>query len=384
MIYADYNGSAPLNDEVKKYLLNRIQNGPFANPNTIHSQGVKVKNAMEKCREICASHLGAKKEQIIFNSGASEGISTIFHHELEKRSDKRNMILISAIEHSAVLNSAKYYQEKGYELIINPVDKDGVLNWNFYEETLKLKGEKIALVSIMAANNETGVIQPWEKACELAHQYGICFFSDTTQYIGKTFFNFFESKLDYAVLSGHKVGALIGSGLILIKNPSGFKPLIQGGGQEFGTRGGTQNFIAIESLAVALDEFSKNKNLLEEQKLKREEFEAKIKKDFPQVVIVGEKAKRLPGTTLIAFPGIHGQAVQIELESSNIFVSTSAACSDNEPVTSRVLKSMNTSDAVGRGVIRISFGLKAYEIGYESLYSHLKSAYNKLSKIQSF
>ena len=384
MIYADYNGSAPLNDDVKKFLIDRLENGPFANPNTLHSLGSKIFSAMEKCRTITAKALGASPEQIIYNSGASEGITTIFHHELDSREDERNVIIISSLEHSAVVNSAKYYERKGYKLITIPAKVDGIVDLEVFKEVMKNEGQKVALVSLMAANNETGVLQPIHEVTKICHSFGAKIFSDTTQFIGKSEFSFEESELDYAVLSGHKVGALIGIGLILVKNPIAFEPLIQGGGQERGFRGGTQNYVGIETLAIALHSFSQNKMKLKEVEIERKNFETKIKKDFKDVVIIGDSSPRLAGTTLISFPGIHGQAVQIELESQNIFVSTSSACSDNEPASSRVLKSMGVSETVGRSVVRISFGLNNAKANYDSLYHSLVLAYNKLKKIQSF
>lgn len=387
MIYADYNGSAPICDEVKKFLINRLeQNGPYANPNTIHSIGVKIKGAMEKCRGLCAEVLGADPRQVIFLSGASEGISTIFHSVLDgiTPTSKRKMIIISAIEHSAVLNTARYWEEKGYDLKIIPVTSDGVVEINEIENLINTHKETIALISIMAANNETGVIQPIENITKLATIYQIPVFSDTTQFIGKTQFHFKNSNLDFAVLSGHKVGALVGSGLILVKNPEKLRPLLHGGGQENGLRGGTQNYIANETLAVALKDFEKTMSQLAKQQECRLAFEQKIRKAFPSVVVVGDRASRLAGTTLIAYPGIHGQAVQIELESQNIFVSTSSACSDNEPVTSKVLRAMKVHDDIGRGVIRISLGVKDFEQNYEAIYNGLTKAYDKLKRIQSF
>jgi cysteine desulfurase len=384
MIYADYNGSAPLNEDVKKFLIDRLANGPFANPNTLHSLGSKIFSAMEKCRMITAQVLGAKAEQIIYNSGASEGITSIFHHELDSRNDGRNVIVISSLEHSAVLNSAKYYEQKGYKLFIIPALTNGLIDTTFFSQLMKDVGEKVALVAVMAANNETGVLQPMNEIVKITHQYGAKIFSDTTQFIGKAEFSFEQSQLDYAVLSGHKVGALIGIGLILAKIPIAIKPLIQGGGQERGFRGGTQNYIGIETLAIALHSFSQDKYKLKELENERLDFEKKIKNDFHELVIIGDDSPRLAGTTLLSFPGIHGQAVQIELESQNIFVSTSSACSDNEPASSRVLKSMGISETVGRSVVRISFGLNNAKTNYDSLYHGLVLAYNKLKKIQSF
>ena len=187
----------------------------------------------------------------------------------------------------------------------------------------------------MAANNENGIIQPYKEIGSIAKKSGVLYFSDTTQFIGKTEFNFSESNMDFAVLSSHKIGALIGSGLIMAKDETLLKSFIQGGGQEKGLRGGTQNYIGIETMAVAMEAFAKALPGLKEVQTLREKFESNIKSKFPEVVIIGEDSPRLATTTMIAFPGIHGQAVQIELESNDIFVTTSSACSDNKPETSR-------------------------------------------------
>ncbi len=382
MIYADFNGSAPLAPSVKDYLLKRLENGPYANPNAIHYLGTKTLMGMENARNVCAKVLGANPNQIIFNSGATEGISTVFHSVLSDSNKK--IIITSSIEHSAVINTAKFYEEHGFTVHILPVSEDGIVDLISFKNLMKNFGNNVGLVSIMAANNETGVIQPWKEINNICKEYGTPFLCDTTQYIGKVPFNFTEADVDYAVCSGHKLGAMTGTGILLAKNPESIKPLIIGGGQEKGHRGGTQHYIGNETLAVALSCLeSKFQNIatLNEMRLG---FEAKIKSAFPNVVIIGENAPRLATTTYLAYPGIHGQAVQIELESNDIFVTTSSACSDNMPVTSKVLKAMNVKDDVGRGVVRVSLGLCADPKTYDLLADELIKAYTKLSKVKSF
>jgi cysteine desulfurase len=207
---------------------------------------------------------------------------------------------------------------------------------------------------------------------------------DTTQFIGKTPFNFKESNIDYAVCSGHKLGAMTGAGILLARNPEKLLPLIIGGGQEKGHRGGTQNYLGNETLAVALSSLEKTFENIPALTKKREEFEKKVKDAFPEVVIIGQNAPRLATTTYISYPGIHGQAVQIELESNDIFVTTSSACSDNMPVTSKVLKAMGTCDNIGRGVVRISLCLNSPLEYYDHLAEALIKAYTKLAKVKSF
>lgn len=385
MIYADYNGSAPLCSAVKDYLKSRIESGPFANPNAIHHLGAKTLMGMENARAVCAKGLGADYHQIIFNSGATEGISTVFHSVLlSAKSQGKNVIITSGIEHSAVVNNAKFYETQGYEHLSLPANHDGIIEIETLKQWADSYRGKIALIAIMAANNETGVIQPYEKVVELAQKENIPFLCDTTQFIGKTPFHFKDSNVDFAVCSGHKLGALTGTGILLAKNPEDVHALIIGGGQEQGHRGGTQHYLGNETLAVAINELPKYFSNIPTLTQKRIEFEKKIKNDFPAVVILGENAPRLATTTYIAYPGIHGQAVQIELEAQDIFVTTSSACSDNMPVTSKVLKAMGIDDQVGRGVVRISLGLNASPDTYDQLYIALSKAYKKLAKVDSF
>lgn len=386
MIYADYNGSAPICPEVRNYLMKRLETGPFANPNSIHHMGHKTLMGMENARAVCAKIVGAKPKQLIFNSGASEGISTVFYSVL-KRAKKagKTHIIISGLEHSVVVNCAKRAQEEeGFEVLSLQANRDGVVDLDQLKTWLDEYAERLALVSIMAANNETGVIQPYREISKLCQKAEVPYACDTTQYIGKTEFNFNESGLDYAFMSGHKIGALTGAGFMLAKDPATLESLIVGGGQERNLRGGTQNYIGNETLAVALDYFQRNQAKLERLFEKRKEFENKVKEKFPEVVILGENAPRLASSTYIALPGVHGQAVQIELESKDIFVTTSSACSDNEPVTSKVLKAMGVDDHIGRGVVRISLGLCSNPELYDQIADALISAYSKLQQIKSF
>lgn len=385
MIYADYNGSAPLLPSVREYLKRRLDSDLFANPNAIHSMGQKVAKGIEKCREIIADVMGCYPDQIFFNSGSSEGISHIFHSILDKAPKEKNVIITSPVEHSVVPSALSYYEnERGFIVKTVEIDSDGRILLSSLEKLLNENKGKVALVTCMAANNETGVLEPYTEMAALCRKFDVEFFADTTQLIGKGEFNFEKSGLDYAVCSGHKLGALSGTGFVIVREPPKMKSLVFGSSQERGLRGGTQHYLGIETLAVAVKDFQDNIHKLKalgEAKLK---FEAEMKKAFPEAVIVAEKASRLPGTTLIGYPGIHGQAVQIELESNDIFVTTSAACTDNQPETSKVLRAMGINDQVGRGVIRISLSYSHGEKEYAALAEALKAAYTKLSKIHSY
>lgn len=385
MIYAEYNGSCPLLPSVKNYLEKRFKSELFGNPNAIHSIGQKLAGGIAKSRHVIAESVGCKPHQLFFNSGASEGISQIINSILEQTDENKKIIISSPIEHSIIPNALSFYEKrKGFQVEHTSVDAEGRVELESLINIIEKHKNKIALVTIMAVNNETGVHQPFKEIAQICREQEIKFFCDTTQLIGKAPFHFENSGLDFAVCSGHKLGALTGSGFMIAKDPSQLLPLVFGSIQERGLRGGTQNYLGIETLAVAIQDFYENiKNLKRLNSLKLQ-FENEIKSAYPEAVILGENADRLAGTTLIGYPGIHGQAIQIELESNNIFVTTSAACMDNQPETSKVLKAMGVNDKLGRGVVRISLSYSQGEQEYTTIAKHLKSAYNKLSKIQSF
>lgn len=383
MLYADYNGSAPLLPSVKEYLKKRLDTDLFANPNAIHSMGQKLGKGMEKCRAIIADAVGAYPDQIIFTSGSSEAVSTIFHSVLFNSPKK--IVITSPVEHVSVGKALKWYAENlGFRILTCRINHNGVVDVGHIRELLEQNKSNVALVTIMASQNETGVIEPWEKIAALCREFKVPFFSDTTQYIGKAPFHFENSAMDFAVCSGHKLGALSGTGFIIAKDPTLIKPIIFGSTQEKGLRGGTQHYLGIETLAIALADFKENGHKLKNLEASRRWFEAEMKKAFPLTTVIAGSADRLPGTTLIGYPGIHGQAVQIELESHDIFVTTSAACLDNQPETSAVLKAMGVDDDLGRGVIRISLSYSHGQKEYEELASALKSAYGKLGRIRSY
>lgn len=385
MIYADYNGSAPLLPSVREYLKRRIDSDIYANPNAIHSIGQKVFQGIEKCREVISQTMGCYSDQLYFNSGSSEGVSHVLHSVLEFAPTNKNIVITSPIEHVVIPSALSFYQERrGFQVEMVKISADGVVDLASLETLLNTHQGKIALVTIMAVNNETGVIQPYEKIAKMCQDQKVEYFCDTTQLIGKGEFHFENSGVDYAVCSGHKVGALTGTGFVMAKEPTKLKSMVYGSHQEKGLRGGTQNYIGVETLAIALSDFQTNQHKLKALGLARLKFEAEMKQMFPEIVIVGEKVSRLAGTTLMSYPGIHGQAVQIELESHDIFVTTSAACADNQPETSAVLKAMGISDDVGRGVIRISLSYNHSEKDYQELEAALKASYLKLRKIKSF
>ncbi|MBY0516439.1 MAG: aminotransferase class V-fold PLP-dependent enzyme [Bacteriovoracaceae bacterium] len=382
MIYADANGSLPLLPEVVNYLSTRIPSSLYGNPNAIHSLGSKIKSGMERSRRIASEILGSNSNQLIWTSGASEGISTVLQNILLPKNESRRIIVSSPIEHAAVMASLNYYVKVwGYELQLIPTSTDGIIDFNWLENFSKENAKQIALVTCMGVNNETGVLQPWEKIRDLTNQLGLTYFCDTTQIIGRVPFHFKESGLKWAMASGHKLGALPGSGFLLVQDPTKFTPFIWGGGQENGHRGGTQNYVGSETLAIALQTLPEKLKKIPDHLEWRKKMEAQYPKE---AIVIGQKLDRLPGTSLVGIPGLHGQGIQIELESQDIFVTTSAACSDNEPATSKVLRAMQIDDVLGRSVVRVSLPLSSNENEYMTIAKAMTAAHAKLNKIKAY
>ncbi len=379
MIYADANGSLPPLPSVRAHAKRRLDSELWANPTAIHSIGNKLKGGLERCRAMVADALGADPAHVVWNSGSSEGLSTVIRSVLLPAGPRR-VLYRSGVEHAVVVAAfAELVRHWGFQEKIIPVDADGLTDAAWLARELGAHGTDVAMVALMAANNETGVLQPWQQVRDLCRPLHIPFLCDTTAWIGRMPFHFLESGLEWAFVPGHKLGALPGSGCLLARSPGDLRPLIWGGGQEEGVRGGTGNYLGAETLALALQELPAKLAQAEDHQRWRADLEASLPKEC---VVVGQRHPRTPGTTLIGYPGLHGQAVQIELEAQDIFVTTSAACSDNEPATSKVLRAMGVADDLGRSVVRVSLPLTATQAESRAIGAALPSIYAKLTRIQ--
>jgi len=360
-VYLDYNGSAPLATEVEEYLINRLkEKGPYANPNANHFLGMKCSMGIEKSRNSIAKAFSVNNENVFFNSGATEGISAVFNHIRHTFSKESKKILVySDIEHSATINCADYLEEHdNFEVIKLNVLKNGQVDVEHLAEIIQQHGNNIKLISVMAANNETGVIQPISEISTLCHKNDILFFCDATQILGKSPFSFDRLNIDFLCCSGHKIGALTGVGALIIKNPNKFIPLIIGGKQEAGLRGGTQNYIGIETMGVAFELIENKMSFLKEIESKRNKFESELRKLFPKSIFFGEASPRVCNTSYFSIPGISNSDIQMALQMNKIFATTGSACSDKKDSLSHVLLSMGHSPDEIKGAVRLSCAMK--------------------------
>ena len=382
MLYLDYNGSAPLRKKVAQYLSERLEKeGPYANPNANHFIGSKCLMQIEKTRKNVAKFLDCNPHQVIFNSGSTEGISSVFLHTYFRHKDSdRKIILISDTEHAAPINESMFLENYGFKVVFIPTNPNGLLDFNFLENYVNENSTNIALVCVMAANNETGVIQPYEKIGSLCKKFRVSYLCDTTQIIAKAEFSFEQSNSDFITLSGHKIGALPGVGALVVKNPESFIPVIQGGNQENGLRGGTQNYIGIETINAAIDDILENHGNYEQIARYRDKFESSLRAQFPDITIFGDNVKRICNTSFLSLPNTDASDIQDLLQLQKVFVTTSSACSDQNSRVSRVLSSMGISSELSSGAIRISFCSNNTKDDFEKAFQILKEIYFQINK----
>ena len=340
-IYLDYNATVPVLEKVKKSLIDCLNLGPL-NASSVHYYGRKSKNLVENAKLNISKLINTKSDNIIFTSSATEAINLLFSNF--------NTIVVSSIEHLAVLSSSKS------ELII-PVDKNGVVDLNYMEKLVKIvsKNKKEILVSVMWVNNETGVIQPIKEVASIAKRYGCLVHCDAAQALGKIDINLNELEIDFLTLSGHKIGAPSGVGALINKNQFNLAPQILGGGQEKGMRAGTENILGILGFGEAALIMSKMpKQNHKHVKYLRDYLSNKIKKIRPETIFFGQKSDRVDNTLLMALPNIPGDLALMKLDLASFSVSSGSACSSGKISKSHVVSAMGYEDLASNS-IRLSF-----------------------------
>ena len=338
--YLDYNATVPILADVKDAVIECMNLGPL-NASSIHSFGRKGKNIIETSRENISDLINVKVEDIIFTSSATEATNLLFNNF--------ETIIVSAIEHLAVLSSSK-------SNLVVKVNKNGLIDLNSLEDLLKTQTshKQNVLVSIMWVNNETGVIQPIDDVIGLARKYGCFIHCDAAQALGKVKIDLKKNDLDFVTLSGHKIGAPSGIGALVVNNNFHLSAQIFGGGQEKGMRAGTENILGICGFGIAANILSKaTDESFNEITTLRDYLIKKIKSLRPETVLFGEGSSRVNNTILIALPNIPGDLSIMKLDLEGFAVSSGSACSSGKISESHVINAMNFKNLASNS-IRIS------------------------------
>ena len=352
-VYLDNNATTQVAPEVLDAMLPYFRD-LYGNPSSMHFFGGQVAHKIREAREQTAALIGASPDEIIFTSCGTESDNAAIRSALATRPEKRH-IVTSRVEHPAVKALCASLSHQGYRITEVAVDKNGLLDMDQYESSLT---PDTAVVSLMWANNETGVIFPVEKAAEMAHEHGVPFHTDAVQSTGKIPINMMGSAMDMLSISGHKLHAPKGIGILYVRRGSKFSPFLIGGHQEKGRRGGTENTPSIIGLGKACELAVMNMDR-ENTTVKRlrDKLEKVLLETIPQSRVNGDQVHRLPNTTNISFEYIEGEAILLLMNEYGICASSGSACTSGSLQPSHVLHAMGVPFTMAHGSIRFSLSV---------------------------
>ena len=353
-IYLDNNATTQVAPEVVEAMLPYFTE-LYGNASSMHTFGGQIHGRIEVARAQVAELIGAEPDEIIFTGCGSESDNTALMSAVECNPAKRHVIT-TRVEHSAILNFCKHLAGKGYRVTYLPVDTLGRLNMDALLESID---DQTAVVSVMYANNETGVIFPIEEIGKLLRARGILFHVDAVQAAGKIPINLKELPVDMISLSGHKLHAPKGIGVLYVRKGTRFCPYLIGGHQERGRRAGTENVASIVGLGKAC-ELAKKELARGTAPLAalRDKLEAALLKSCPDAVVNGDRENRLPNTTSISFEYVEGEAILLRLNEFGICASSGSACTSGSLQPSHVLRAMGIPYTAVHGSVR--FSLSSY------------------------
>ncbi|MDD2893231.1 MAG: cysteine desulfurase NifS [Halothiobacillaceae bacterium] len=350
-IYLDNNATTRVDPAVVEVMLPFFTE-QFGNPSSMHSFGNKVGLALKKARQQVQALIGAEHDsEIIFTSCGTESDSTAILSALKVQPERKE-IITTAVEHPAILTLCQTLEKDGYTVHYLKVDGKGRLD---LDEYAKLLTDKVAIVSVMWANNETGTLFPVEKMAEMANAAGVMFHTDAVQIVGKLPMDLKSSKIDMLSISGHKLHAPKGIGVLYLRRGARFRPLLRGGHQERGRRAGTENSASIVALGAACEQALANMAFENtEVKALRDRLEKGILAQVPNAFVTGDPDNRLPNTCNIAFEYIEGEGILLLLNKQGIAASSGSACTSGSLEPSHVMRAMGIPYTAAHGTVRFS------------------------------
>lgn len=380
-VYTDNNATTKVAPEVFEEMKPFLRE-KYGNPSSMHSFGGNIHKDIEKARERVANLLGADDTaEIMFTSCGTESDNAAIVGTLRTYPEKKHIITTKA-EHAAVLNLCQYLETIGYRVTYLNVDEEGMLDINELKSSID---NDTAMISVMYANNETGVVFPVEEIAEIARKRKIVFHTDAVQAAGKIPFKMTTLPADLLSISGHKLHGPKGVGALYIRRGTKFKPFLIGGHQEHSRRGGTENVASIAGFGKACEMASSHfKEDVKKVKALRDKLEKALLKDIPDTRLNGSKEKRLPNTTNIGFEFIEGEAILLMLDSKGIAASSGSACTSGSLAPSHVLRAMGVPFTFIQGSIRFSLSRYNTEEDIDYIIRHMPPIIEKLRKISPY
>ena len=351
--YFDHNATTPVRPEVAEAMLPYLTD-LYGNASSVHTYGREARHAMEQSRETVARLIGSDPDEIYFTGCGTESDNIALIGCMASAPESRNKFITTKVEHSAIIKTGAKLEHDGYQVIYLGVDHHCRIDLNNLRDEID---GKTALVSIMHANNETGVLQEIEEAAHIAHEAGAVFHTDAVQSAGKVPIDVRKMDIDMLSMSGHKLNAPKGIGVLYIKKGIPITPLTYGGGHEHGIRPGTENVAGIVAVAKAVELAME---IMDKEAVKlsalRDKLENGIEDTITNVLFNGRGVPRLPGTSNISFPGVDGEALLFSMDIEGIAASTGSACTTGDVEPSHVLIAMGREPKTAQGSLRFSMG----------------------------
>jgi len=379
-IYLDNNATTQVAPEVLAEMLPYFCER-YGNPSSMHTFGGRIAGRIRRAREQVAALLGCEESEIVFTGCGTESDNMAIQGTLAARPNKRK-IITSRVEHPAVLAVCRDLRNRGYQVVELGVDREGHLDLSELHNRLD---EDTALVTIMMANNETGVLFPYEQIAEMVTSRGIVFHTDAVQAAGKISLNLSSSRIDLLSLSGHKLHAPKGVGVLYIRKGTRLTPFMLGGHQEGGRRAGTENVPAIVGLGKACElaaacmaeENSRVRRL-------RDKLEDALLKRCPGALVNGDKQMRLPNTTNISFEYVEGEAILLMLNRYGVCASSGSACTSGSLEPSHVLRAMGVPFTAAHGSVRFSLSRYTTEAEIDLVIERMPPIIHRLRELSPF
>jgi cysteine desulfurase len=382
-VYLDYAATAPLRKEVLECFTDHLQN--LGNPSSVHSTGQKIRRALEEARESIAKSVGCNRSEVIFTAGGTESdnlaIKGLYWQRISE-DNTRKVIISSATEHHASIDPMEWLEKHdGAEIVWLPVDYQGVIDFDFFEKFLGENHERVALINLMWANNETGVITDMQRVVALAKKHDIPVHSDAIAAFGHVPISFANSGLSTMSISAHKVGGPVGAGALIVSRSTKLVSIIHGGGQERGMRSGTMNapvakaFALAAELAVAeLETETKRLSAL------RDRLVAGVLELSPLAKHTGSESSRMPHNAHFTFDGCSGDSLLFLLDQQGVCVSVGSACQAGVNGPSHVLVAMGRTEREALGCIRMTLGKDTTDADIDAVLAALPKALEGASK----
>lgn len=382
-VYLDHAATSPIRPSVLEHYSSLL--GQVGNPASVHSFGQTSRQILEEARESIAASLGCDRNEVIFTSGGTESdnlaVKGLYWHR-HGQDTNRNLIITSSAEHAAVLDAVNWLvAEQGAEAYFVPMNQDGELDLGALANVISERSNQIALISLMWANNEIGVVHPIEEIVALAKPHSIPVHSDAIAALGHIPVNFAASGVSALTITGHKIGSPVGVGALILSRSTKLTPVVHGGGQERNLRSGTPDAAAASAMALAV------KEAVAEQPLKRtlheklsEKLIAGVRAIAPEVKVSSEHAPRLANNVHFRFPGCLGDSLLFLMDINGVSISTGSACAAGVSSPSHVVLSLGADSDEAMGTMRITFGHTSSESDVDAFLEAFPTAYEGAKK----